>query len=327
VNISLGTPPQHFLVALQTMGTIPLVIPSTNCTISNCDGNPSNRYNSSLSSTYRSIGDESTEPYKRITYHGYRSIDALSIGHTTIPKIQFLEWNKLQNTSIQIADFLYDGILNLSPPWRGESSLLKSLIGAGNLDANMFSLELSKLNTSPGKLTIGAKDALLDHPNTIKLPMINHTNDFFANLWTTPIKSYSTPYREIQFPEQSLAVLDPGTFQTILPRRYGRPLLAQLGSIRYEWMNYIDCARVPDMPELVFTFGQGQTVKLTGADYVVKMGFDEYDLSVCTIAFDDAYYFPEIPDDTMILGSSFLRGFHSTWDWENRIVGCKYPLL
>jgi hypothetical protein len=266
-------------------------------------------------------GNESTEPYKRITYSGYSSIDTLSIGTIKIPNVEFLEWDILKNTSVQIWDFVYDGVISLSLPGRGASSLLKLLEDTSNLDAKMISLDLSRSHATSGNLVIGVKDQLMDHPNTVKLPIVEHPNTTFSGLWTTSIKSYTVKSRNIQFPTYSHAVLDPGTFQTILPRGYGLPLLALLGAYRYLWINYIDCARVATLPDLVFTFKEGQTVKLTSEDYVVRMDFDGFDFTLCTIAFDDAKYFPEIPDDTMIMGSSFLRRFHSIWDWENKIIG------
>jgi saccharopepsin len=329
LNVSVGTPPQYFRVALETAGTLPLVLPSVNCAAHGCDGNPSNRYDASLSSTYKSIGVNISQPYKSLVYGGYSSIDHASINGLSIPDIEFLEWTEQSIRGLGIWDFIYDGIISLSPPWRkgfGLPSLLAAIDERGNLDAPMFSLELNRTQNGTSKLVIGAKDMALEHPDTIKLPIVDHPNVNFTGLWTTPIKSLSiqsasNPHQELPFPGEYTAMLDPGTFQTILPRNYGKELLKYLGAVTYQWINLIDCSIVPDLPDLLFTFGKGQTVRITSEEYVLRISISQF--TICTIAIDDNSDHDDIPDDIVVLGSSFLRGFHSIWDWGNRTIGCR----
>jgi hypothetical protein len=191
----------------------------------------------------------------------------------------------------------------------------------------MFSLELNTTQNGTGKLVIGAVDTLLEHPDTIKLPVIDDPKGKFTRMWTTPIKSLSVdpaiPPHEIPFPGDYMAVLDPGIFQTILPRGIGVEILKLLGAYRYQWINAIDCSLVRTLPDLLFTFGGNQTVSMTSKEYVLKIAVLEGVPAVCTIAIDDVGEYPDIPDNIVVLGSSFLRGFHSIWDWGNRTISCK----
>jgi hypothetical protein len=328
VNISVGTPPQYFQVALQTAATSPLVLPSANCTAHGCDGSPTNRYNASLSSTYKQVGVKMSQPYKSLVYDGYSSTDQVSISGLSIPDMEFLEWTEQDNRSNGIFDFTYDGIISLSPPWRkclGKPSLLAALIEIGSLDAPMFSLDLNTTENGAGKLIIGAEDKALEYPETIKLPIVNHLNINFTGLWTTSIKSLSIQvepnWHKLPFPGEYTAVLDPGTFQTILPKNYGKEVVKFLGGFSYQWINYIQCSLVPDLPDLLFSFGEGQTVRITSEHYVIVISIAH--VKLCTIAIHDSGDYPELPDDIVILGSSFLRGFHSIWDWGNKTIGRK----
>src|ERR1700744_2968795 len=121
MNISVGTPPQYFRAAVETQATLPLVLPSINCTGGECDGDPSNRYDSSLSSTYKPVGVKMSQQYKSRVYNGYSSMDYASINGLDIPDLQFLEWKDQIVLDNGIFDFVYDGIVSLSPPWRHES--------------------------------------------------------------------------------------------------------------------------------------------------------------------------------------------------------------
>jgi hypothetical protein len=85
-------------------------------------------------------------------------------------------------------------VIGLAPPWRKGfelPSFLAELDEKRNLDVSMFSLELKSTQNGTGKLVIGAVDELRDHPDTIKLPVIDDPKGNFTGMWTTPIKSLS----------------------------------------------------------------------------------------------------------------------------------------
>jgi saccharopepsin len=339
VNVSVGTPPQVFQLALQTGPTLPLVIPSARCAPTRgCDGSPSNRYNSSLSSTYKPGRARLFEEYNGLVYEGNGSQDTVSIGNITVRELEFLEWTAEQRTTPGIFNWEYDGLVSLAPPWyrsneqsenSGLPSLLSALDAQNDLDAKIFSLELNKTQNGTGKLIIGANDDLLHDKSTAKLPIVDYPDTILSGLWTTPIKSMtiqfeSYPSIELPFPGNYTALFNPGSFRTTLPRTYGLEFLKLTPARRVQWINMVDCASLDTLPDLLFTFEHNQTVKITPQEYVLKMEIlREPHIELCTIAIDDTSEHEDLPDDVAVFGSSFLRAFHSIWDWENRTIGRK----
>jgi hypothetical protein len=271
-----------------------------------------------------------SQDHKNIQYCGYSSADDGSIGGSNISGLKFLEWTEKDSSQFGFFDFVYDGFIGLAPPWRNDSglpSLLTQLDHMGDLDARMFSLELNTTHNGTGTLVIGAKDELLEKADTVKLPVVDDLERDIKDMWTTPIRSLSIqsdalPPNELPFPGNSMAVLDPGTFQIILPRQYGIDLLQLLGAQRFLWVNAVPCPLVNNLPDLLFTFNEGQRVRITPEEYVLRIVLG-YGVFLCTIAIDDAIEHPNLPDNTVVLGSSFLRGFHSIWDWGNRTIACE----
>jgi len=145
-------------------------------------------------------------------------------------------------------------------------------------------------------------------------PIVDHSNDTFAYLWNTSIK-FTLPDTKRSSSWARFCYTRSWDFQTIFARGYGLPLLALIGSYRYLRMNCVNYDLVPDLPELIFSFGKGQAVTLTYDDYAMIF-------SLCIIAFDNAKQFTEIPDHITTPRSSFLQDLHSKWSCGNRIVRC-----
>jgi hypothetical protein len=317
---------------LQAGPALPLVIPSAQCSYFwGCSGSPTNRYNSSLSSTYRSTGDELSQVYNALWYRGRGSKDNIAIDGTVIRALEFLEWTEHYKTGFGVFNFEYDGIVSLTPPWyntRGPPSLLALLDAQGELEANMFSLDLATTQNETGKLVVGAKDDRIDRDTTPKLPIVDPSNTRFAGLWTTPIKSISIHFKsedpiQLPLPGNYSALLDPGSFRSSFPRGYGSLLLKLVGARRVQWINSIDCGPFETLPNITFTFEHNQTVEITPHAYALRMELaKEPYVELCTIAVDEGGEHGT-PKDMVVLGSSFLRVFTSIWDWENKVVGCK----
>jgi hypothetical protein len=268
-------------------------------------------------------------------HSAYSSIDEVSISNIMIPGLKFFEWTENHEmTWDPFSGYECDGIIGLAPPWRKDfqlPSILAELESKGNLDAPMFSLELNTIDGGTGRLVIGADDKLLDHPDTIKLPVVVSPDpEFrkdFGELWTVSLKSVriqskTTPPIEMPLADDFIAMLEINTYITILPKRHAEEIWKAIGSVNPSPMPNISCDRVDDLPDLVFKFDGGQTVRLTAKEYVMRIIDDDLDRSICLIAILDNSDYGVSPN-VAILGTSFLRGFHSIWDWRNRTVSCK----
>jgi hypothetical protein len=242
------------------------------------------------------------------------------------------------------ADFTYDGILSLSLPVEdgGRPSFLKSMSQQGTLDALMFSLDLNlkmkDLSTetdTTGKLVIGANDKLYHHPDTkrisiVKSENLNLTGSWVASMDSLVVKFKELPLIKLPLPGKHFAVFNPAIASIILPRGYGNELLTAFEVITSGRINMIPCPQISELPDLLFTFGDGQTVKITSHEYVVTYEFNidpRPPVQLCHVAIADSVDYPEYPDNVIVLGSPFLRGFHSIWDWGSQTIGCKYDIF
>jgi Eukaryotic aspartyl protease len=275
------------------------------------------------------------QSYSGLFYIGHSSRDHVELGGVKVPRFDLFEWVHERFVGQSFFDFSYDGIMSLSLPTAGKRpSLLKSLSKAGNLDALTFSLDLTtNMNTRhrTGKLVIGARDesSLQAETKRISLTKSHHVN--LTGSWTAKISSFGIKYENedlitVPFPKTYLATFNPGIPWIILPRGYGTELHGYFGVIKSDWIRFISCDLIPELPDLLFTLGDGQTVRITSKEYVFRYDYEDVTPPehVCHVAIDDSSYHSEYPDNVVVLGSPFLRGFHSIWDWGSETISCKW---
>jgi hypothetical protein len=158
---------------------------------------------------------------------------------------------------------MYDGIIGIAPPRRNDftfPSILAELERKGNLDAPMFSLELNTTTNGTGMLVIGANDKLLDHPDTIKLPIVDDPNGRFSDWWTVSFKSVEilsedSPPMELPLIIDSIAVFDTSAYQIILPTKIAKAICKLIGVDDNDFpLHTVSCERMNTLPDLDFKF-------------------------------------------------------------------------
>eukprot|EP01017_Pseudomicrothorax_dubius_P002938 TRINITY_DN10285_c0_g1_i2.p1 TRINITY_DN10285_c0_g1~~TRINITY_DN10285_c0_g1_i2.p1 ORF type:complete len:170 (+),score=28.92 TRINITY_DN10285_c0_g1_i2:63-512(+) len=106
INITIGTPPQQFTVALTTASDN-VWVPSKKCTSQICQNH--RRYDSSVSSTFKSTPMKFLVPYKFTDILGVRFYDTITFGPISLQDYAIGEVVKFEDGRLP-----YDGVFGIA---------------------------------------------------------------------------------------------------------------------------------------------------------------------------------------------------------------------
>ena len=321
-NVTIGTPPQPFNVAVDTSEDN-IFVPSATCLYDVCDRRQvSHPYNGSLSSTYRPKGGSaiSTPSWALVDYRGFWSQDTVHIGDLNIANHVFEEWTSASCVAIGCIGTGYDGALGLAPPWNHQSenpNLLSALLSQKLLDQPVFSLKLPIDQHTEGELLFGGINPKVNSSTFTNLPVVNMTSEdgFFDS--PHPLQA--------SLPSPAYAWLDSALPYLILPTELARNMTAAIGAQQGPyWFHNIPCERRQELPLLTFTLN-GHNFSISAFEYTIEI--DElipHMGRICITTFMEAGDYGL--GDVILLGHPFLKGFYSAWNFGDREVGCKFYL-
>ncbi|KAI9769218.1 MAG: Vacuolar protease A [Geoglossum simile] len=327
-NISIGTPPQPFSLALDLVeGTT--FVPSSTCAY-RCDEGYQ-RYNSSLSSTYKPNGSYMGVKWGAVNYAGFASQDTFHISDLSVPEFLFEEWTAATCYSIVCVMGGFDGVLGLAPPWRKGNypdvpNALSLLLSNNLLSSPLFSLKVPRTEHDEGELLLGATNPSLYTPPLITLPIKNATGTAqsrFSDLWTvaaTDITFDTALPLHRPLSTHYIALLDAANPWLILPSDFAGLLIEAIGAERGPyWYHNVPCSRRGELPALTFTLG-GRNFSISAFDYIHEVDLKESGL-ICITTFWPASEFLVDDSDIIVLGSPFLKGMYGVFDMEKREIG------
>jgi saccharopepsin len=327
-NVSIGTPPQPFSLALDLVEETTFV-PSSTCT-NRCEAGY-HRYNSSLSSSYKPKGGYMSVKWGAVNYGGFASQDTFRIGDLNVPEFIFEEWTLAACYSIACVMGGFDGVLGLAPPWRkGEyPNVLSRLLSNNLLSSPIFSLKIPHTEQDEGELLFGATNPSLYTPPLVTLPIKNATGKAqsrFSDLWTIAAThiTFDTAIPIHQpLSIHHIALLNPASPWLILPSNFAKTLTDAIGAQPGPyWYHNVPCARRGELPALTFTLG-GYNFSISAFDYTHEVDLQGAGL-ICITTFAAASEFLVDDTDVIVLGSPFLKGVYGVFDMERREVGREF---
>ncbi|KAF2271164.1 acid protease [Lojkania enalia] len=335
VNITIGTPPQHFNVSLDFESN-EFFVPSVECTNHSyyCDAYlPFNKFNASTSRTYRPNGTRATALYQGVEYHGPLSYDTIRISDLAIEQQLFMEYNESHAVTWFGTNWGYDGLLGLAPPWNSETkesdplpypNYLRLLQDKQVLEENVMALKFPRRIGERGEIMFGGINPDLFTGDFAKAKIVgeDEVQDPFDAMYNIRAESVtfnsSVPFQLSLNSTPAVITTEPWIY---LPREIFEVIYYGIGAKQLDILySYIPCERRPFLPELTFNIaGHDLTVNAFDYTYEVEMRLTpEKWVTVCLVSIgpsDDLGYEP------IVLGSTFLRGFYTVFDLDNREIG------
>jgi saccharopepsin len=304
-EIQLGSPPQSFKVILDT-GSSNLWVPSTSCTSIACFLHA--KYDSTSSSTYKANGSAFSIQYGSGSMEGFVSNDLLAIGDLKIPKQDFAEATKEPGLAFAFGKF--DGILGLAYDTISVNHITPpfySMVNEGLIDEPVFSFRIGSSEEDGGEAVFGGID---DDAYTGKIEYVPVRRKAYWEVELTKVK-FGDDELEL---DNTGAAIDTGTSLIALPTDIAEMLNNQIGATKsWNGQYTLDCAKVPSLPDLSFTFG-GKDYPLKGEDYILNVQ------GTCMSAFTGIDI--NLPGGSLwIVGDVFLRKYYTVYDLGRNAVG------
>ncbi|MGH0160377.1 UNVERIFIED_CONTAM: hypothetical protein FKN15_039301 [Acipenser sinensis] len=303
--ISIGTPPQSFKVLLDT-GSANLWVPSVYCSSYACSNH--NKYNPSVSSTYRALNTALSISYGTGSMTGFLAYDTVTIGGIIDPNQMF----GLSET--EPGSFLYyspfDGILGLSYPSissSGATPVFDNMMNQGLVSQDLFSIYLSRNGAAGSVVLFGGID------ESYYTGQINWVPVTYQGYWQIAVDNIMINGQVVACSQGCQAIVDSGTSLIAGPPTEISSIQQWIGAVNSNNEYLINCQNIPSMPQVVVTIN-GIPYTLPAAAYVRQIN------GQCTSGFQ-SMSLPTAQGDLWILGDVFIREYYSIFDRGNNMVG------
>ncbi|XP_017687579.1 PREDICTED: gastricsin-like isoform X2 [Lepidothrix coronata] len=308
-EVSIGTPPQNFLVIFDT-GSSNLWVPSTYCQSPACEDHT--RFNHSLSSTFLGIDVTYTLRYGFGDLSVVLGYDTVTIQNIVIRNQEF--GLSLYEPSRPFYYLDFDGILGMAYPGvaiSGFNTLMQNMLQQNQLSEPIFSFYFSRNPTYSygGEVILGGVDPQLYSGEVLWAPVVQEL------YWKISIEEFSIGYSVTSWCSQGChGIVDTGTFLLTIPGQFMAALLQALGAEESDYGFLVDCSSVPNMPTLYFAIS-GAWLSLPPTVYVLEND------GICTVGVESTYVPSASGQPLWILGNLFLRQYYSIFDMANNRVG------
>ncbi|XP_004710817.1 gastricsin [Echinops telfairi] len=309
-EISIGTPPQNFLVLFDT-GSSNLWVPSVYCQSQACTGHK--RFNPSQSSTYSTNGQTFSLQYGSGSLTGLFGYDTLTVQSIQVPNQEFGLSENEPGTNFVYAQF--DGIMGMAYPslsMGGATTALQGMLQENALTSPVFSFYLSSQPSSQngGALVFGGVDNSLYTGQIYWAPV---TQELY---WQIGIEEFLIGGQASGWCSQGCqAIVDTGTSLLTVPQQYMSALLQATGAQEDQYGQFlVNCNNIQNLPTLTFIIN-GVQFPLPPSAYILNNN------GYCTVGVEPTYLPSQNGQPLWILGDVFLRSYYSVYDMGNNRVG------
>ncbi|XP_074119143.1 pepsin B [Sminthopsis crassicaudata] len=312
-EISIGTPPQNFLVLFDT-GSSNLWVPSTYCQSQACSNH--NRFNPGGSSTFRSGGQTFTLSYGSGSLTVVLGYDTVTVQNIVVSNQEFGLSESEPANPFYYSDF--DGILGMAYPAMavGNSpTVMQSMLQQGQLSEPIFSFYFSRQPTQQygGELILGGVDPQLYSGRISWAPV---TQEVY---WQIGIEEFAIGNQATGWCSQGCqAIVDTGTFLLAVPQQYMNAFLQATGAQQAQNGDFVvNCNYLQDLPTITFVIN-GSQFPLPASAYVFNNN------GYCRLGIEATYLPSPNGQPLWILGDVFLKEYYSVYDMANNRVGFAY---
>uniref|UniRef100_A0A8B9DST7 pepsin A n=1 Tax=Anser cygnoides TaxID=8845 RepID=A0A8B9DST7_ANSCY len=291
--ISIGTPPQQFLVLFDT-GSSDLWVPSVDCSSPACGEHE--RFDHRLSATHRATGQPISIQYGTGSVAGVLAYDTVRVSN------QAIGLSKKEPGSF-LTHHTFDGILGLAFPSIASSGtvpIFDNMMSQGLVDKDLFSIYLSSESRTGSFVMLGGMDSSCFSGRLHWIPLSAET------YWQIAVDRIIMRGRVVACPRGCQAVIDSGTMLLAGPLRDVAAIQRHIGASEYT------SGQVrKSLPDVVFVIG-GTKFPVPAKTYIQQIY-----LGYCKSGFESI----AIPAELWILGEVFLRQYYSVFDRAHRRVG------
>ncbi|KAG8132117.1 hypothetical protein E2320_010003, partial [Naja naja] len=332
-QISIGTPPQNFMVLFDT-GSSNLWVPSVYCQSQPCNNHQ--LFNPSQSSTYSSNGQTFSIQYGSGSLTGVFGYDTVTIQGIPITNQEFGLSETEPGSAFVYSKF--DGILGLAYPSLsagGATTVMQGMIQENLIDAPVFSFYLSS-QVSRMVVHLSSEESIPVSTLVRFIPvqwqaidgfMVNNQVTNWCSQGCQAIVDTGTSLLTVpgQFFDQLMQQLGAqqnnyGTVEKICYMQ-GQGILSVTGNPKYQQETWdtliyvVNCNNVQSMPTITFDIN-GVNFPLTPSAYILPYSGD-----YCQVGIMPTYLPSQNGQPLWILGDVFLRPYYSVYDLGNNRVG------
>lgn len=309
-EISIGTPPQNFLVLFDT-GSSNLWVPSVYCQSQACTTH--SRFNPSQSSTFSTNSQSFSLQYGSGSLTGFFGYDTLTVQNIQVPNQEFGLSENEPGTNFVYAKF--DGIMGMGYPSLAAgraTTALQGMLQEGALNSPVFSFYLSSQQSSQngGEVIFGGVDSNLYTGQIYWAPV---TQELY---WQIGIEEFLIGGQASGWCSQGCqAIVDTGTSLLTVPQQYMSALLQATGAQEDQYGQFsVDCSSIQNLPTLIFIIN-GVQFPLPPYFYILNNN------GYCIVGVEPTYLPSQNGQPLWILGDVFLRAYYSIYDMGNNRVG------
>ncbi|XP_074833369.1 gastricsin [Carettochelys insculpta] len=309
-EISIGTPPQNFLVLFDT-GSSNLWVPSTYCQSEACSNHA--KFSPSQSSTYSTNGQTFSLQYGSGSLSGFFGYDTVTLQNIVVTHQEFGLSENEPGTNFLYAEF--DGILGMAYPSLsvgGATTVLQGMLQENLLSQPIFSFYLSSQSSSQygGEVIFGGVDSNLYSGQIYWAPVSEEL------YWQIAIDEFSISGQATGWCSQGCqAIVDTGTALLTIPQQLMDDFLQDVGAQENEYGEYVvDCSSVQNLPTISFTIN-GVSFPLPPSAYILSNN------GYCSVGVEPTYLPSQNGQPLWILGDVFLRQYYSVYDMGDNRIG------